>query len=306
MSKILELDLDNQEKVCDIGKALSSPVRLEIIKLLYYESLNIAEIAQRLNIAASSAALHIRILEKASLINTENQPGTRGTMRLCSRKCDAFNLRLNGVSRDINEIASVSMPIGAFTDCRIIPTCGYADREGNMISEDKSNGFFSPDRINAQILWSSGGYVEYKFPNIIPKGARPKRISISIELCSEAPNYREDWCSDISLWINGCNCGAWRSPGDFGGRRGRLNPPLWPSGASQYGLLTTWEVRGDGSYINEKKIMSIDIEQLMLLDSDYIKVRIGNDDDAELMGGFNIFGEAFGDYAQDIILSVEY
>ncbi|MGM9972729.1 MAG: ArsR/SmtB family transcription factor [Clostridiaceae bacterium] len=306
MSKVLELDLDNQEKVCNVGKALSSPVRLDILKLLYYESLNIAEIAQRLNIAASSAALHIKILEKADLINTENQPGARGTMRLCSRKSDVFNLRLAGVSKDINEIVSVNMPIGAFTDCKIVPTCGYADRDGNIISEDKSTGFFSPERINAQILWSSGGYVEYKFPNIIPNKAVPQRISISLELCSEAPNYRDDWTSDISLWINGHNCGTWRSPGDFGGRRGRLNPPLWPAGCSQYGLLTTWEVRSDGAYINEKKVISTNLAKLNLLEGDYITVRIGNDEGAGLMGGFNIFGEAFGDYSQDIILSVEY
>ena len=33
---------------------------------------------------------------------------------------------------------------------------------------------------------------------------------------------------------------------------------------------------------------------------------LGNKPDAKYIGGFNLFGKEFGDYAQDIILNVEY
>ena len=39
---------------------------------------------------------------------------------------------------------------------------------------------------------------------------------------------------------------------------------------------------------------------------DYIDVRIGNKEDARYIGGFNLFGKSFGNYEQDIVMSVEY
>ena len=37
-----------------------------------------------------------------------------------------------------------------------------------------------------------------------------------------------------------------------------------------------------------------------------ITIRIGNKPDAEYPGGFNIFGKKFGDFEQDIVLSITY
>ena len=38
MAKILELDLENEERLCALGAALSSPARIQILKLLYHNS----------------------------------------------------------------------------------------------------------------------------------------------------------------------------------------------------------------------------------------------------------------------------
>ena len=111
--------------------------------------------------------------------------------------------------------------------------------------------------------------------------------------------YREDWKSDITVWINGMDCGTWTCPGDFGARRGRLMPPDWPVGSTQYGVLKTWEVRKDGSYLNGECISDVTIDMLKVMEKPYIKVRIGNKKDAEYVGGFNLFGKHFGDYDQD-------
>lgn len=308
MAKLLNLDLGEVEEVCSVGKALSSPVRLDILKLLYEESLNIGEISEKLQIAPSSAALHVNILQKADLINTEVQPGTRGAVRLCSRKNDIVNISLNSVSENVNQVISVNMPVGAYTDCEVYSTCGIADESGFIGNEDKSQCFYLPERVNAQLLWSSGGYVEYKFPNQVPKRSDLKRMGLSLEICSEAPNYRENWKSDITVWINGVDCGNWLSPGDFGARRGRITPSSWVSGNTQYGLLTTWEVRKDGCYINGAKVEDVDtnIGNLNIKEDKPLLIRIGNKKDAKHIGGFNIFGEKFGDHPQNIILSLEY
>ena len=306
MAKIVELNMENEEELCEVAKALSSPVRIEILKLLYHEGLIINEIAKKLKIPPSSAALHVKILEKANLIRLEEQPGTRGSMKLCNRKKDYVNISLIAANYHINEIASVEMPIGAFSECRVVPTCGLADKEHIIGMEDTEYCFYLPERIHAQIIWSSGGYLEYRFPNLVPPGREPKKACVSMEICSEAPGYREDWKSDITVWINGQDCGTFTCPGDFGSRRGRLNPATWVSGNTQHGLLMKWEICRDGVYINEKKVNEHSINDLNLMEQSSITVRIGNKPDAKYIGGFNLFGKEFGDYAQDIILNVEY
>ena len=94
MAKILELDLENEERLCALGSALSSPARIQILKLLYHNSFNVAEIAEKLQIPTSSAAVYIRSLETAGLINTKMQKGSRGSMKICSRKYDNIDITL--------------------------------------------------------------------------------------------------------------------------------------------------------------------------------------------------------------------
>lgn len=306
MAKIKELDMENINELCDIGKALSVPIRVEILKLLYQDNLIIGEIAKLLDIPQSSAAFHLKLLEKAGLIRMEERPGSRGTMKVCSRKLDFLNICLLERNKDINEIVSEEMPVGAFTGCKVHPTCGLFSPKGVIGMEDTEYGFYHANRFEAGLFWTSAGYVEYKFANALPKSRRPKSITLSMEICSEAPGYREDWKSDITVWINNHECGTWTCPGDFGSKRGRLNPLTWADGSSQYGMLMTWEVRKQGSFINGTKATEIYLEELGLMDKPFISVRIGNKEDAKYIGGFNIFGKSFGNYEQDIVLSIEY
>lgn len=306
MAKVLDLTPDNEVQLCEVGNALSSRVRIQILKLLYYNSYNVGEIAEKLQIPASSAALHIRTLENAGLIQTKSLPGTRGSMKLCSRKNDFINIRLSGIDPNINQVLSFSMPIGAYTDCKVAPTCGIASEHAPIGYEDRPADFFLPERINAQILWSSSGYVEYKFPFSLNKGSTPKRLMLSFEACSEAPNYKENWKSDITIWVNGLDSGTWQCPGDFGSRRGRLNPTWWDNGVTQHGILVTLEINEEGSFIDSFVSSPVSIKELDLSASASITIRIGNKPDAQFIGGFNLFGEKFGDYAQNIILSLVY
>ena len=77
MAKVKDYDMEAMDELCDLGKALSSPIRLKILQLLYEESLIIGEIARKLELPASSTAFHLKILEEAGLIRIEEQPGTR-------------------------------------------------------------------------------------------------------------------------------------------------------------------------------------------------------------------------------------
>ena len=128
-----------------------------------------------------------------------------------------------------------------------------------------------------------------------------------MELGSEAPGYREIWPSDIRIIVNGHETAVYRSPGDYGARRGKLTPEDWASWSTQYGLLKTFSVRGIGSYIDDTLYSSkVRIGQLKLDEFPYISLRIAVDETAGHCGGVNLFGEKFGDYPQNIVMTVAY
>lgn len=308
MSKQKLYSLDRIDEISAIGKALSSPIRLEMLKLLQdeKESLIIVEIAKALNLPASSTAFHLKILEEAGLVRMEMQPGFRGVTKVCTRKMDQVLIDLKQFGKKRTEISTEEMAIGAYSDCEVYPTCGIYSVNGVIGMEDRPYSFYLKERVDAGILWSSAGYVEYKFANRVPENAEVKKIWIRMELCSEAPGYKEDWKSDITIWINGKECGTWTSPGDFGDRKGCVTPSDWFGLGTQYGLLVTMEVDRTGGYLNGTKVSDVTIDDLCIMDQDFVKLRIGNKPDAKYVGGFALFGKEIGDYAQDIILNMEY
>jgi predicted transcriptional regulator len=306
MAKIKDFTLENIKEICEFGKAVSSPVRLEIIKLLYEDNYSISQIAEALDLPQSSAAFHLKLLEAADLIRMEEQPGSHGTMKVCSRKQDYANLCFLPRSSQINQVASIEMPVGSFVDCSISPTCGLYTPNGVVGMEDKEYSFYLPERMNAGLLWTSKGYVQYKFPNQLPAGRFPVCLSFAMEICSEAPGYAEDWRSDITLWVNGIECATWCCPGDFGSRRGRLTPPLWPNGSTQYGIWVKWEIRGDGTYINGDQASKVRLSDIAISENPFVSMTIGNKKNTRYEGGFNLFGKTFGDYPRDILMEIEY
>ena len=306
MANVLEINLENEEQLCKLGSALSSPARIQILKLLYFNSFNVVEIAERLQIPASSAALYVRSLEEAGLINTRVQRGSRGSMKICSRKNDSISIKLTAEDPNVSKVHSVSMPVGCYSDCRVTPTCGIASEQGQIGHEDRPGSFYLPERMNAQILWTSSGYVEYKFPCQIEECGKLKRVILAFEACSETSNYKEDWPSDISILIDGLDCGTWRSPGDHGSRRGRLNPEWWPSGSTQYGELVTLEISEKGCTINSENSSPVTVRDFSFSPQRPVTFCIGNKPDAQYVGGFNLFGRKYGDVEQDITFSFVY
>ncbi len=297
------LGYQDKKELAIIGKALSSEVRIDILKLLDREPLNVNEIADRLAIPASSAAMHVKVLEESGLIATELRPGVRGSMKVCSKQLDVLNVRLMEEETDV-QAETISMPVGNFVDYDVHPTCGIVSDKEFIDEEDEPRCFYNPNRINAQLIWFGSGYLEYRFPNTGLKNRELKSVEFSAELCSETQFYNMDCPSDITLWINGKEAGTWRCPSDFGGRRGKLNPDWWPDRNTQYGKLKTWRFTPRGTYINGRKVADTALKEYEWGDHPYISVRIGIKEDAEMIGGINIFGESFGDYPQNILLKL--
>lgn len=303
----LNLNLNEIDRLCPVAKALSSPVRVRMIALLSARAMNVNELAVALDLPVSTAALNVRQLEEAGLIRTEIQPGIRGAMKLCSRAVDAVSMRLIPQVRDGLSALMLQLPIGSYSCAEgIRPECGLVSEHAWIGESNAPRTFYHPDRAHAQMLWFSSGFLEYRFSLGEVDPGQVEWLEFSMEISSNAPLYREDWKSDISVQVNGCTLGTWVSPGDYGGRRGRLNPSWWSETASQYGLLKTWRVDGEGSTLDGEAISGTRLEDLRLSCGDYISLRVGVDAHAEHVGGMNLFGEKFGDYAQGIVMRVGY
>ncbi|MBR2823400.1 MAG: helix-turn-helix domain-containing protein [Clostridia bacterium] len=307
LGKEARMTLDEPEKMAEICHALSSPVRVKIMRLLTSESKSVGEIAEEMDLPMSSAALAVQVLQKAGLIITKTQPGTRGTMKLCSRKLDLVQINLAPPDNTPSRSLTFSMPIGGYSAAEnIVPTCGLASANSLIGMMDAPSVFYLPGRFAAQLIWLQQGFLEYRFSTDTLEYRNIEWIEVSFEACSEAPMYRDPWKSDIAVEINGKRLGIWTSPCDCGGRRGLLTPEWWSETSTQFGFQKLWRVDRDGSYLDNQRISNVKLEDLEMDRSEYISVRIGVPADAEYVGGLNLFGEQFGDYAQSLMLRVGY
>jgi Predicted transcriptional regulator len=304
MEKSNKLNFSNIKEIIAVGKALSSETRIQVLKLLLKEQLNVNEIAEKLNIPASSAAMHVKVLEEAKLIRTELKPGVRGSMKVCIKQIDEILFQLWQEEKENEEV--INMPIGNFVDYEVYPTCGIVSEKGHIDAEDEPRCFYNPNRTKAKLLWFGRGYVEYRFSNARVQNENLKSVEISVELCSEIADYDLGCASDITFWINGIDAGTWNCPSDFGGRRGKLNPDWWPDKNTQYGNLKVWKINNTGTYINQEKVSDVPLKNYNITANPYISVKIGMKENAENMGGINIFGDSFGDYPQNILMKFRY
>ena len=129
---------------------------------------------------------------------------------------------------------------------------------------------------------------------------------ISAEISSEAPGINNVWPSDITFSLNGREVGMWTSPGDFGDVPGIFTPNWWFPNWNQYGLLKLLVINNNGTHIDGLKISDVTIDDLNLDSRSKLRFRMEVKKDANHVGGLTIFGSTFGNYAQDIKVSIHY
>lgn len=300
-------ELVTQEHRIAIAKALASGPRLGILQYLVDKIASLSEIARDLEMPIATASLHLKSLEAAGLVNSQTSPGKRGQQRIYTRLYDTVVFSLPELEQsDAVDHIELTMPVGAFVDLEVSEPCGMAGNNSVIGKLDDPLLFYAPERFEAQLVWLSSGYLEYRFPNPSYKRGTPKSLELSLEICSEAAPSALDWQSDIFVEINSLRIGDWTSPSDFSDKRGNLTPDWWPNWNSQYGLLTVWQVGDEGSSIDGRSISDVTIMDLKLREQPFIAIRIGIDADAENKGGMNIFGRGFGNHPQDIVLQIHY
>ena len=290
----------------ELFKVLGSDARIEIIKLLMKEKhMNMNEIATRLKITNGAVTNHVKKLEEAGLIVIDSESAGHGNSKICSLHLDKILIDFEN-GEEPEKIYSGSVKVGHYCSHRVFPTCGLATCRA-IIGEVDDNRYFShPDRFDADILWFTKGYVEYELPNFIPSGHRITQVMVACELSSEAPGVNNDWPSDITFSLNGREVGTWTSPGDYGDVRGVFTPDWWYPFWNQYGLLKVLAINENGTFIDGLQISNVTTNDLELDYRSQIKLKMEVKEDAEHVGGITIFGKTFGNYAQDINVSISY
>ena len=307
MERDFRLQIDEEEKMANVIYALNAQPRRNIMSLLRSSSYSVVELSRLLKLPISTVSFHLNILRKADLVSIVVKKNTRGNAKIVSRKVDSILLDLISNKQNVkSQHFAQEIPLGSFTDAHVEAGCGMASEESIIIADDLPGAFFSPERYKAQIIWFSKGYLEYKVPNYMIKDKKLNSITFSMELCSEAPNYRNDWESDITFWINGIEVATYVSPGDFGDRRGRLNPAWWSDFSTQYGIIKNLSITEKGVYLDENLVSTRNIKSLGIQDGDNIVFRIGIKDNARHQGGINLFGEKFGDFSQGLVYMADY
>lgn len=290
----------------EIFKALGSDVRIEILNILLEDNnMSMNELATRLNITNGALTSHIKKLESSGLITTSSESAGHGNQKICSVHLDKILIDLER-DDDFASVYNTELRVGHYASYQICPTCGLASSTALIGEVDDARYFEHPERYNADILWFTKGYVEYVIPNFIPASQKITQITISAELSSEAPGVNNVWPSDISFYLNDTCIGVWTSPGDFGDVKGLFTPDWWFPNWNQYGLLKLLVINKKGTYIDGLKISDVTIDSFHLDYRSGIRFKMSVDDDAAHVGGLTIFGKSFGNYGQDIKVSINY
>lgn len=290
----------------ELFKALGSDIRIQILKILLENNqMSMNQLANELNISNGALTGHIKKLEECGLISTSNDSSGHGNQKLCSLIQDRILVEIEKPI-DLNNVYNTSIKVGQFSSHNVYPTCGMATSSFVIGELDDVRYFDHPDRFNADIMWFTKGYVEYVIPNLIPRNQKITQLSLSAEISSEAPGIDNNWPSDISFYINDTLVGTWTSPGDYGDVRGMFTPEWWPQNWNQYGLLKLLVINHKGTFIDGLKISDVTTSELNLDYTSTIRFRIAVEEGSAHVGGLTIFGKSFGNYDQDIVVSINY
>ncbi|HIY57378.1 MAG TPA: metalloregulator ArsR/SmtB family transcription factor [Candidatus Tetragenococcus pullicola] len=296
------MQIQINEEALPVYEALASPVRIKIIQLLSKNKMNVKQIAQALGLSSAIITMHINKLKKADLIKTEKV----GQQKISSLKVDKIEINFPEKIFNAFDTKESSIPVGHYTDYKVKPTCGLATDEFFIGLVDEPKFFMASERMDAQLLWFTEGFLEYQTTNLLNHEEHLEMLEISMEISSEFPFANNNWPSDITFSLNDKELGTWTSPGDFADIRGKYTPAWYPDNQNQYGLLKTIRIMHHGTYMDGEPMSDVTIDDLRGSDIDLWKLRVEVKEDAKNVGGCTLFGKSFGNYPQDIKVKIFY
>lgn len=95
---------DEDREIALIARALSNPIRVQILRFLGDQGSYCGDLTERFGLAQSTVSHHIRILKEAGLIHGEDR-GTSTCYRVVKGRCEEVCRML---SRAFSEIAGIA------------------------------------------------------------------------------------------------------------------------------------------------------------------------------------------------------
>jgi len=296
------MDREGAETAARIAGALSHPLRIKLLQQLLRIPRSITELA-RINHATNSTVIfHLKMLEEAGLVFSKLQPNKKGKTLIFYVNFSSIVFSLQNDPKEAHDtVVKQSLGVGNYEFAAPTGYIRIATEDRFIVLE--ADDVYNPRRFDAKLLCVDNGEVRYAFSNAFAKRQLVKRLEFSMELSSESPYYCNDWKSEIIFSVCGVELATYLSPGDFGDVRGRLSPDWWDNKYSQYGLLVTLMIDRDGVYLNNERVKTdLTLDSLCIEQTDKITLSLRTDLSHQYAGGFNIYGNRFGNEPQDIVL----
>ena len=122
------LYLSTLEEAQTVIKALSAPMRMEIMKIIYKTpGVSMNYLARTLKLTNSAVSMHVSKLCEAGLVAIQTSSGKRGTMKLVSPCHDRIVIdMIPERESEPRHIYVDDIKIGYFTSCSVSPTFGVS------------------------------------------------------------------------------------------------------------------------------------------------------------------------------------
>jgi len=289
----------------NIFKALASDIRIQILELIaQHQTLNLNDLATKLNLTNGAVTMHIKKLEESGLIEINTVVGKHGLQKMCYLNEEKLIVDLR--NKEIGNLYEVELKVGHYSNYHAQPTCGLATKHSIIGDFDDPRYFADPQRVDAEIVWFTEGFLEYRVPNYLKPNQSFQELQFLLEISSEAPGFSDNWPSDIEFFLNDLLIGSWTSPGDFGDKKGAFNPDWWPPHLNQYGMLKLIRINNEGSHIDGCRISNVKLSDINLDYKSDIRFKIAVTETTSNRRGLTVYGKNFGNYNQDILARILY
>lgn len=291
---------DDIYSIKNLADALGNVQRLKIIKCVIETPKSITELSNILDLPASNVMFHSRILEDAKLIKFTI---TNRTTFISMLTNDVIFKLDEMPQKDITHIHNeydYEIKIGNYLGIDFFGSKHIIANTKYEKIDIEHNNIFTSKRFDLELLGLASSIVTYPLEPI-KEDEYLTQLHISLEICSEAPYYRNDFISDIEFFIDDVFICEYRLKGDYGGRKGLLNPSWYPLSNTQYGELLHIDISKLGVTINGFLVNDkINIDNIDLSGDKIHTLKFGNNFKKGTRGGMNIFGKCFGDHPQHI------
>ena len=294
-----------EDKVDLVLKALNNSARYNILCQLSQGPMNISELARAINISQPTVTTYINQLEKAGLVFCRLQKSSTGYNKICQTAYTGFSLSWQAnPMEDLEAEYKIDMPVGHYSAIECTTQSFLATQAGIISSSEDFSRFFHPIRMQAELLAIGQGNVRYLFPYNIPETHKILYLELSAEISIACDH--PDAFTDITIAINNHHFTPHRLLPNRSEQNQKHRLKWYPKDMKTSGELFVWRVEAERSMLNSMPEGNITLADLNLQPMQPMEVSFEVQSSDEPVGGMIIFGKSFGQYDQDIRLTIVY